>query len=139
MNALATVFALAKNDIAKQKRRLGVAFILSMIAALSLLFAIGFATASLTIWLAQTQGLIVALFVTASMFLSVSALAIITNFFYQRRQRRKLAQSASLRGVAMANMFEATRESKFAKAAALAVVGLVVAQQVMQNNDTDQA
>lgn len=131
---ISTVLNLTRSDLGRQKRRLSVAAALYVVTALFALFAIGFAMVALSIYLSEIYGMMAGLLMVACLSLTVSAMAIIINALYQRRQKRKLAQSAAVKGAAAATMLTIAKNRASIAPLILAGVGFLAASQLSQKN-----
>jgi len=132
------VVRLTAADLQARKRRWTSAAVLYAVAGTGLLFAIGFAAAAFAVWLAATYDPIIALTVTACLFLTVAALALIVNALLQRRARRRNARNSAVRGAALATALVALRRSnKTLLPIAAGIAGLALAARVALTEDED--
>lgn len=130
MSALSTIFNLTRGDFGRQKSRLKIAALCYGVAGLFGVFALATAGAALAIYLAETYGLLVALILVSAICLSVSAVAIIINAIYQHRQRRKLAQSAAIKGAATATLMSVAQRRMGVAPILVALIGYAAASQM---------
>lgn len=125
-------------DLQARKRRWTSAAVLYAVAGAGLLFAVGFAASALAVWLAATYDPIIALAVTACLFLAVAALALILNAILQRRARRRSARASAVRGAALATALVALRRSKGTLLPVVAgIAGLTLAARMALDEDDD--
>lgn len=135
LNAFAQLTAA---DLQARKRRWTTAGVLYGLCGACLLFAVGFGATALTVWLATTYDLIIALTVTACLFLALAALALIINAVLQRRARRRMARNAAVRSAALATALVTLRRSGgTVLPIAAAIAGLVLAARMTGNGDGD--
>ena len=138
LTPLSTFAQLTATDLNSRKRRLIIAVVLYGIGALCLFFAIGFGATAMTLWLAQTYDMVIALVVTASVFLAVAALALIVNAVLQMRAKRRIRRNAAVRSAAIATALVSLRRSgKSALPVAALLAGAFVARQLFDGEEEE--
>lgn len=136
--ALSAITQLTSADLSRRKRRLISAAALYAIAAIALLFAIGFAASAGAVALARAYDWVIALIIVAAVFLMITALAIIINAILARRARRRFDRSAAVKSAALATGLIAARRSGSIALPIIAVIGgLVLANRFLGQDEDD--
>lgn len=134
-----TAFAqLTATDLQSRKRRLVMAAVLYGIGGICLLFALGFGATALTLAIAQTYDLLIALVITASLFLALAAIALIINAVLQARAKRRIRRNSAVRSAAIATALVSLRRSGTAALPLAALVGgAFLARQIFGEGDDE--
>jgi len=100
------------------------------------LFAVGFGATALAVWIAALYDPIIALVITAALFLVIAAIALIVNSIYQTRAKRRIRRNAALRSAAVATAMVSLRRTGTAALPIAAVVaGALLATQLTGGDD----
>lgn len=140
LTAFTTIAQLTSADIQRRKQRVVLAAILYTIAAVAMLFAVGFAASAGAVALAQAYDWIIALVVVSAVFVLIAGLALVINAVAARRMRRKTDRSAAVKSAALATGLVAARRSGTAALPLVAVaVGLLLGSRLLGDRDTSQS
>jgi len=137
LTPLTALAQLTTADLNSRKRRFVSAAVLYGIGAVCLLFAIGFGATALTLAVAQTYDLLIALVITGSLFLALAAIALIVNAVLQMRAKRRIRRNSALRSAAIATAMVTLRRSGTAALPLAALAGGVFLARELLGDGSD--